>query len=74
MPFEIYVPEILDDASLTEDSNSICTESINCTENKIKSLVLMRYQHQEMVLDGLMSIAEGQNPKAIQQRLQGYLR
>jgi len=41
--------------------------------NKIKSLVLMRYQHQEMVLDGLMSIAEGQNPKAIQQRLQGYL-
>lgn len=42
--------------------------------NKIKSLVLMRYQHQEMVLDGLMSIAEGQNPKAIQQRLQGYLR
>ncbi|MDO6514562.1 MULTISPECIES: flagellar motor protein [unclassified Neptuniibacter] len=41
--------------------------------NKIKSLVLMRYQHQEMILDGLMSIAEGQNPKAIQQRLQGYL-
>jgi len=42
--------------------------------NKIKNLVLMRYQYQEMVLDGLMSIAEGQNPKAIQQRLQGYLR
>jgi len=42
--------------------------------NKIKSLILMRYQYQEMVLDGLMFIAEGQNPKAIQQRLQGYLR
>jgi len=42
--------------------------------NKIKSLVLMRYQYQEMVLEGLMFIAEGQNPKAIQQRLQGYLR
>lgn len=42
--------------------------------NKIKNLILMRYQHQEMILDGLMSIAEGQNPKAIQQRLQGYLR
>ncbi len=42
--------------------------------NKIKNLVLMRYQHQEMILEGLMFIAEGQNPKAIQQRLQGYLR
>ncbi|WP_299180456.1 flagellar motor protein [uncultured Neptuniibacter sp.] len=42
--------------------------------NKIKTLVLMRYQHQEMVLEGLMFIAEGQNPKAIQQRLQGYMR
>ncbi|MGH1462108.1 MAG: flagellar motor protein [Neptuniibacter sp.] len=42
--------------------------------NKIKSLVLMRYQYQEMVLDGLMFIAQGQNPKAIQQRLQGYTR
>jgi len=42
--------------------------------NKIKSLVLMRYQYQEMILDGLMFIAQGQNPKAIQQRLQGYVR
>lgn len=42
--------------------------------NKIKSLVLMRYQYQEMVLEGLMFIAQGQNPKAIQQRLQGYMR
>ncbi|WP_415883437.1 flagellar motor protein [Neptuniibacter sp. QD34_54] len=42
--------------------------------NKIKSLISMRYQSQEMVLEGLMFIAEGQNPKAIQQRLQGYLR
>lgn len=42
--------------------------------NKIKSLVLMRYQYQEMLLEGLMFIAEGQSPKAIQQRLQGYLR
>lgn len=42
--------------------------------NKIKSLVLMRYQYQEMILEGLMFIAQGQNPKAIQQRLQGYMR
>lgn len=42
--------------------------------NKIKSLIALRYQAQEMVLEGLMYIAEGQNPKAIQQRLQGYLR
>lgn len=42
--------------------------------NKIKSLVLMRYQYQEMILEGLMFIAEGQSPKSIQQHLQGYLR
>jgi chemotaxis protein MotA len=42
--------------------------------NKIKRLVLIRYQYQEMILEGLMFIAQGQNPKAIQQRLQGYLR
>lgn len=42
--------------------------------NKVKRLVLMRYQYQEMILDGLMFIAQGQNPKAIQQRLQGYMR
>lgn len=42
--------------------------------NKIKNLVLIRYQYQEMIMEGLMYIAEGQNPKAIKQRLQGYLR
>ncbi|MFW1677695.1 flagellar motor protein [Pontibacter sp. JAM-7] len=41
--------------------------------NKIKDLVQARYRHQEMVLEGLMLIADGHGPKAIQQRLQGYL-
>jgi len=42
--------------------------------NKIKSLVLARYHYQEMMLEGLLSIAEGQNPRAIQLKLQGYLK
>ena len=42
--------------------------------NKIKNLILARYQYQEMLLEGFMFIAEGQSPKAIQQRLQGYLK
>ncbi len=41
--------------------------------NKIKSLVLARYRYQEMMLEGLLSIAEGQNPQLIRQRMQGYL-
>lgn len=42
--------------------------------NKIKRLVSSRYQYQEMLLEGLMFIAEGQSPRAIQQRLQGYIK
>ncbi|MFC6669759.1 flagellar motor protein [Marinobacterium aestuariivivens] len=41
--------------------------------NKIKSLVLARYRYQEMMLEGLMSIAEGQSPQLIRQRLLGYI-
>ncbi len=41
--------------------------------NKIKSLVLNRYQYQEMMLEGMMAIAQGQNPHSIEQRLRGYL-
>jgi chemotaxis protein MotA len=41
--------------------------------NKIKSLVLARYRYQEMMLEGLLSIAEGQSPQLIRQRMQGYL-
>lgn len=41
--------------------------------NKIRSMVLQRFYYQEMMLEGLLSIAEGQNPRIIQLRLQGYL-
>ncbi|MDO6564662.1 flagellar motor protein [Amphritea sp. 1_MG-2023] len=41
--------------------------------NKIKAMTLKRFYYQEMMLEGLLSIAEGQNPKIIQLRLQGYL-
>ncbi|MBN0986845.1 flagellar motor protein [Amphritea pacifica] len=41
--------------------------------NKIRSMVLKRFYFQEMMLEGLLSIAEGQNPRIIQLRLQGYL-
>lgn len=41
--------------------------------NRIKSLVLARYRYQEMMLEGLLAIAEGHGPHLIRQRLQGYL-
>jgi chemotaxis protein MotA len=41
--------------------------------NKIKGLVLSRYNYQEMMLEGMVAIAHGHNPRVIQQRLQGYM-
>ncbi|MGB0468047.1 MAG: flagellar motor protein [Pontibacterium sp.] len=41
--------------------------------NKIKGLVLSRYNYQEMMLEGLSAIAQGQSPRVIQQRLQGFV-
>ena len=41
--------------------------------SKIRSMILKRFYFQEMMLEGLLSIAEGQNPRIIQLRLQGYL-
>jgi len=29
--------------------------------------------HQEMILDGIVAIAEGENPRLIENKLQGYL-
>lgn len=42
--------------------------------NKLKSLVAMRIRFYEMVMDGVSSIAEGENPRNIEIKLQGYLR
>lgn len=42
--------------------------------NRLKAFVQARYQYQEMVLEGLMLIADGQTPQALQRRLMGYVR
>jgi len=41
--------------------------------NKVKGLVLTRYNYQEMMLEGMAAIAQGQNPRVVEQRLQGYM-
>ncbi len=40
--------------------------------NKMKSIVHERAKLQELVVDGLVAIAEGENPRMIEGRLQGY--
>lgn len=41
--------------------------------NKLKSIVSAQSQYREMVVDGLVSIAEGENPHNIKAKLQGYI-
>lgn len=40
---------------------------------KLKALVAVRTRRRVMVIDGLAAVAEGENPRAIAARLQGYL-
>jgi len=40
---------------------------------KLKSVVNRQVSHNEMILDGLVSIAEGENPRSIESKLLGYL-
>jgi chemotaxis protein MotA len=41
--------------------------------NKLKTLISAQSQHREMIVDGIVSIAEGENPRNIEAKLQGYL-
>ncbi len=41
--------------------------------NKLKALAISRSHFREMVIDGIVSIAEGENPRNIESKLQGYL-
>lgn len=41
--------------------------------NKLKSIINDQSHHQEMLVDGIVSIAEGENPRVIQSKLEGYL-
>ena len=40
--------------------------------NKIKNIVHQKAKLQELIVDGLVAIAEGENPRMIEGRLQGY--
>lgn len=41
--------------------------------SKLKAVIGIRSQHKEMVLEGVMGIAEGDNPRQIESKLRGYL-
>lgn len=41
--------------------------------NKLKSLVMSQSQFRLMIVEGIVSIAEGENPRNIESKLQGYL-
>jgi chemotaxis protein MotA len=40
---------------------------------KLKVIIQRQTQMREMVIDGVLSIAQGENPRAIESKLQGYL-
>jgi len=40
---------------------------------KLKGIIQRQTQVREMIIDGMMSIAQGENPRAIEAKLQGYL-
>ncbi|WP_313304285.1 flagellar motor protein [Stutzerimonas balearica] len=41
--------------------------------NKLKSLVQRQTTYREMLLEGVLSIAEGENPRSIEMKLQGFI-
>ena len=41
--------------------------------NKLKSVVLAQSQYREMVVEGIVGIAEGENPRNLETRLMGYV-
>jgi chemotaxis protein MotA len=41
--------------------------------NKLKAVVLRQSRYREMVLEGILSIAEGENPRSIELKLQGFM-
>lgn len=41
--------------------------------NKLRSIVKERTHYEDMMIDGIIAIAEGENPKSIELRLRGFL-
>lgn len=41
--------------------------------NKLKAVALRQSRYREMILEGILSIAEGENPRSIELKLQGFM-
>jgi len=41
--------------------------------NKLKSIAMSKSHYRDMIIEGIVSIAEGENPRNIESKLQGYL-
>jgi chemotaxis protein MotA len=41
--------------------------------SKLKAIIHRQTQFREMVIDGMLCIAQGENPRSIEAKLQGYL-
>lgn len=41
--------------------------------NKLRSIVRERSRYEDMMIDGVIAIAEGENPKSIEMRLRGFM-
>lgn len=41
--------------------------------NKLKSMAMNKAHYRDMIIEGIVSIAEGENPRNIESKLQGYL-
>ena len=41
--------------------------------SKMKALAMKKSHYREMLIEGIVSIAEGENPRNIESKLQGYL-
>lgn len=41
--------------------------------NKLKTIVQRQSRYREMILEGLLSVAEGENPRAVELKLQGFV-
>jgi len=41
--------------------------------NKLRGIIKERTRYEDMMIDGIIAIAEGENPKSIELRLRGFL-
>jgi chemotaxis protein MotA len=41
--------------------------------NKMREIVRRRSRYEDMMIDGIIAIAEGENPRSIEMRLRGFV-